>query len=92
MPLFRSSEVVLAWIGFPFSWAPWPTRAVKVSSTSGAWTTAAIGWPSSTMAMLIDHQGLYFMKATVPSMGSTTNRRLRSRRAGSSAVSSDSQP
>jgi hypothetical protein len=39
-----------------------------------------------------ENQGLCFMKATVPSIGSTMKMRRLSRRAGSSAVSSESQP
>jgi len=38
------------------------------------------------------HQGCFFMKATVPSMGSTTKIRDYDRRSDVSGVSSDSQP
>jgi len=47
---------------------------------------------SSTTAIDTDHQGFSLKKAAVPSIGSTTNSRRFARRAGSSAVSSDSQP
>ncbi|MNE61909.1 hypothetical protein D3C80_1571560 [compost metagenome] len=79
-------------MGRPCSRAPPPRVASKVSSSMGAWMTAATGRPSSTTAMGMHHHGLFFMKATVPSMGSTTKMRLRSSRSGLSAVSSDSQP
>jgi len=86
------SVVSEAVIGRPCKVAPPPRVAVKVSPRAGAWITAATGRPSSTTAMGMHHQGLDFMKATVPSMGSTTKMRRFDRRSVVSAVSSDSQP
>ena len=85
-------SVSLAWIGWPFRVAPSPATATKVSFMAGACTTAATGRPSSTTARATVHHGLFFMKATVPSIGSTTKVRDRDNRSGPSAVSSDSQP
>ena len=72
--------------------APEVIIASNTSSIIGAWMTAATGRPSSTTAMGTHHHGLFFMKATVPSIGSTTKMRFFDRRSVLSAVSSDSQP
>ena len=84
--------VALARMGAPFSVAPAPAAAANISPREGLNTAPATATPFSVTASETVKSSLPLMNETVPSSGSTMNWRAVASRAGSSTVSSDSQP
>src|ERR1700722_5136510 len=90
VPLNASpGETVMA---APLRVAPPPATAKKNSSLTAANRHAATGRPLSTRAAETTHSGRPAIYARVPSIGSTIQTKRAASRAGSSTLSSDSQP
>src|SRR5580704_2532116 len=87
-----SSAPVEAAMAAPLSVAPALTRAAKISAVTVANKQARIGRPFSISAADTAQSGRPARKARVPSIGSTIQTRRAASRAGSSTLSSDSQP
>src|SRR5271165_1203588 len=83
---------VLADIGCPFSRAPAPALASKISSLTGLTTQAKTGRPASTRHAATVQSLPPLKKSRVPSMGSTIQTRDRDRRVSCAGLSSESQP
>ncbi len=81
-----------AWSRLPLRHEPWPEIPIHSSSRAGAASMPISGRRSLISATDTAHPVRPRMKSRVPSIGSTSQIRPRPSRAGSSAVSSDSQP